>query len=55
MLGGTQITARTREHAQEMLTAGRRPAAASKRAKAASAGKGSSRGRNGRAGSASGR
>jgi DNA repair protein RecN (Recombination protein N) len=55
MLGGTQITARTREHAQEMLTSGRRPAAASKRAKAASGDKGSSRGRNGRAGSASGR
>jgi DNA repair protein RecN (Recombination protein N) len=52
MLGGAQITARTREHAEEMLAAGRRPAAVTK---AASAGKGSSRGRSGRAGSASGR
>jgi DNA repair protein RecN (Recombination protein N) len=52
MLGGAQITARTREHAEEMLAAGRRPAAVPK---AASAGKGSSRGRSGRAGSASGR
>jgi DNA repair protein RecN (Recombination protein N) len=52
MLGGAQITARTREHAEEMLAAGRRPAGVTK---AASAGKGSSRGRSGRAGSASGR
>jgi DNA repair protein RecN (Recombination protein N) len=55
MLGGAQITARTREHAREMLESGRRPAAASPGPKAASAGKGSSRGRSGRAGSASGR
>jgi DNA repair protein RecN (Recombination protein N) len=55
MLGGAQITARTREHAEEMLASGRRPAVATKPAKAASADKGSSRGRSGRAGSASGR
>jgi DNA repair protein RecN (Recombination protein N) len=55
MLGGTQITARTREHAREMLTSGRRPVAESKPAKAASGDKGRSRGRSGRAGSASGR
>jgi DNA repair protein RecN (Recombination protein N) len=55
MLGGTQITARTREHAREMLTSGRRPVAASKPARAASGDKGRSRGRSGRAGSASGR
>jgi DNA repair protein RecN (Recombination protein N) len=55
MLGGAQITARTREHAEEMLASGRRPATTSKPAKSASAGKGSSRGRSGRAGSASGR
>jgi DNA repair protein RecN (Recombination protein N) len=55
MLGGAQITARTREHAREMLESGRRPAAASPGPKPASAGKGSSRGRSGRAGSASGR
>ncbi|HXW10217.1 MAG TPA: DNA repair protein RecN [Steroidobacteraceae bacterium] len=55
MLGGAQITARTREHAEEMLASGRRPATATKPAKAVSADKGSSRGRSGRAGSASGR
>ncbi|HEX5649222.1 MAG TPA: DNA repair protein RecN [Steroidobacteraceae bacterium] len=55
MLGGTQITARTREHAREMLESGRRRPPASKPVKAASAGKGSSRARNGRAGSANGR
>ncbi|MCE3285703.1 MAG: hypothetical protein K0R70_1959, partial [Steroidobacteraceae bacterium] len=55
MLGGTQITSRTREHAREMLEAGRRRPAAPKTAKAASADKGSSRARNGRAGSANGR
>ena len=47
MLGGTKITARTREHAREMLEGSR--------AKAASAGAGSSRARSGRAKSASGR
>ena len=56
MLGGAQITARTREHAREMLEAARRPApAAGPRAKASSSGKGSPGGRNARAGSASGR
>ena len=59
MLGGTTITERTREHAREMLAeAAQRPApegaGARKVAKAASGGKGSSRARNGRAGSASG-
>jgi DNA repair protein RecN (Recombination protein N) len=54
MLGGTSITETTREHAREMLSdAARRPAPVA--AKAASGGKGSSRARNGRAGSASGR
>jgi DNA repair protein RecN (Recombination protein N) len=54
MLGGTSITETTREHAREMLSdAARRPAPDA--AKAASGGKGSSRARNGRAGSASGR
>jgi hypothetical protein len=53
MLGGTSITERTREHAREMLSeAARRPAPA---VKSASGGKGSSRARSGRAGSASGR
>jgi DNA repair protein RecN (Recombination protein N) len=54
MLGGAQITARTREHAQEMLEAGRRPltaaAARTRSSKGASAGKGSPRARSGRAG-----
>jgi len=54
MLGGTSITGTTREHAREMLLeAARRPAPEG--AKTASGGKGSSRARNGRAGSASGR
>ena len=53
MLGGTSITERTREHAREMLLeAARRPAPAA--AKPASGGKGSSRARSGRAGSARG-
>jgi DNA repair protein RecN (Recombination protein N) len=53
MLGGTSITERTREHAREMLSeAARQPAPA---VKSASGGKGSSRARSGRAGSASGR
>lgn len=47
MLGGAKITERTREHAREMLE-GSRP-------KAASAGRGSSRARSGRAKSANGR
>jgi DNA repair protein RecN (Recombination protein N) len=56
MLGGAQITARTRDHAREMLESGRRPPpAAAKTAKAASAGKGTPRARSGRAGSANGR
>jgi DNA repair protein RecN (Recombination protein N) len=52
MLGGTQITARTREHAKEMLETRRAPqrAAATKAAKGVSAGKGTPRARNGRAG-----
>ena len=54
MLGGTSITGTTREHAREMLReAARRPVPEA--AKTASGGKGSSRARNGRAGSASGR
>jgi DNA repair protein RecN (Recombination protein N) len=53
MLGGTQITQRTLEHAREMLGSGLRGGRA--RATAASGGSGSSRGRSGRAGSTSGR
>ncbi|HET9693423.1 MAG TPA: DNA repair protein RecN [Steroidobacteraceae bacterium] len=54
MLGGTQITARTREHAKEMLDSRRGPAPAAatqatKATKGASAGKGTSRARSGRA------
>ena len=53
MLGGAQITARTREHAREMLES-RRAAGptvdAAKAAKRVSAGKGTPRARNGRAG-----
>jgi DNA repair protein RecN (Recombination protein N) len=52
MLGGSRITARTREHAREMLAGAARPEAGASRA---SRGAGSSRGRSGRAGSASGR
>ncbi len=60
MLGGTTITARTREHAREMLEAvvEKTPADAAAPgggASRASPGKGSSRARSGRAGSASGR
>jgi DNA repair protein RecN (Recombination protein N) len=56
MLGGTEITARTREHAREMLEAARRPASgAGGRAKASSSGKDSPGGRSARARSASGR
>ncbi len=66
MLGGAKITERTLEHAREMLGSGRRPAPpdaavsratvrAGKEPKAASGGKGTPRGRNGRARSASGR
>jgi DNA repair protein RecN (Recombination protein N) len=51
MLGGAEITARTREHAREMLQA----AAGAAPATTASRGAGSSRARNSRAGSASGR
>ena len=54
MLGGAQITARTLEHAREMLEAGRTPARPQP-VKAASVDKGKSRGRSGRAGSTSGR
>jgi DNA repair protein RecN (Recombination protein N) len=52
MLGGAQITARTREHAKEMLEAGRQAQAtpARGRVRSASDGKGSSRARSGRAG-----
>ena len=53
MLGGAQITARTRDHAREMLAAARQPPSAPVRR--ASSGKGSSGARSGRAGSASGR
>jgi len=56
MLGGTEITARTREHAREMLEAARRPSSgAGGRPKASSSGKDSSGGRSARARSASGR
>ncbi len=59
MLGGAQITARTREHAKEMLESRRTAAppsgAATQAAKGASAGKGTPRARSGRAGSGSGR
>jgi DNA repair protein RecN (Recombination protein N) len=52
MLGGTRITATTREHAREMLeSAGRRPRAV----RAGAGGAGSRSGGSGRAGSASGR
>jgi hypothetical protein len=53
MLGGAEITARTREHAREMLEAAR--TAAVPRARAASRGAGSSGARSARAKSASGR
>jgi DNA repair protein RecN (Recombination protein N) len=53
MLGGAEITARTREHAREMLEAAR--AASTPKAKAASRGAGSSGVRSARAKSASGR
>src|SRR5512135_1435234 len=53
MLGGAEITARTREHAREMLEAAR--AAVAPKAKAASRGAGSSGARSARAKSASGR
>jgi DNA repair protein RecN (Recombination protein N) len=53
MLGGTVITATTREHAREMLEAARR--AAGNGLRAAAGGAGSRRGRSGRAGSGSGR
>ena len=53
MLGGAEITARTREHAREMLEAARAGAAAGPRT--ASRGAGSSGARSGRARSASGR
>jgi len=52
MLGGTRITATTREHAREMLESGRRQARA---VRASASGKGNPRGGSGRAGSASGR
>jgi DNA repair protein RecN (Recombination protein N) len=58
MLGGAQITARTREHASEMLQAARKPLPpqeATSPAKASRSGKGSPGARSGRAGSASGR
>jgi len=53
MLGGAEITARTREHAREMLEAAR--AAVAPKARAASRGAGNSGGRSARAKSASGR
>jgi DNA repair protein RecN (Recombination protein N) len=54
MLGGERLTDRTRDHAREMLDAARSGAAAGK-ATSAARGKGSSRARSGRAGSASDR
>jgi DNA repair protein RecN (Recombination protein N) len=51
MLGGATLTERSREHAREMLEAAR----AAPRATSVASGKGSSRARNGRAGSTSGR
>jgi DNA repair protein RecN (Recombination protein N) len=54
MLGGTRLTDRTREHAREMLEAAR-AGAQSPPVTSAGRGKGSSRARNGRAGSTSGR
>jgi hypothetical protein len=53
MLGGATLTARSREHAREMLAAHTAPPAA--KATSAGSGRGSSRARSGRAGSASGR
>ena len=58
MLGGAQITQRTRDHAREMLEAARTPPAGRRPARgptSGSSGRGSSRARNGRAGSTSGR
>jgi DNA repair protein RecN (Recombination protein N) len=56
MLGGTQITARTLDHAREMLEAARRAAPqAAGAVRPASGGKGSPRARSARAGSTSGR
>jgi DNA repair ATPase RecN len=56
MLGGAQITARTREHAREMLEAvGRSAPAVAARATVSSSGEGSSGGRSARARSARGR
>jgi DNA repair protein RecN (Recombination protein N) len=54
MLGGATLTARSREHAREMLEAARSAPPAARTTSAAS-GRGSSRARSGRAGSASGR
>jgi len=53
MLGGTEITARTRAHAREMLESAAQSPPGETRP--ASGGAGSSRGRSGRAKSASGR
>jgi len=56
MLGGAKITARTREHAREMLEAARTPARGKPlRARASATGTGSSGAGSARAGSASGR
>jgi DNA repair protein RecN (Recombination protein N) len=56
MLGGAEITARTREHASEMLAAARAPLAeVAPAARASRSGKGSPGARSARAGSASGR
>lgn len=52
MLGGTRITATTREHAREMLESARQPP---RGVRSSASGKGSPRGGSGRAGSASGR
>ena len=54
MLGGSRLTERTRDHAQEMLEAARADRTRG-RTTSAPNGKGSSRARNGRAGSTSGR
>jgi hypothetical protein len=56
MLGGAEITARTREHASEMLAAARSPLPeVAPAARASRSGKGSPGARSARAGSANGR
>jgi DNA repair protein RecN (Recombination protein N) len=55
MLGGATLTTRTREHAREMLESGRRAQGTAAATASRQRGTGSSRGRSGRAKSASGR